>query len=130
MIKTDLIMLETTDNEIFFTIGYLHGEDFFNCYPQYVPFRKDDDVKFKKMIGGRYYFNAIRLLNYSTPDDYFIRISQSKSYNYLDEDPFLGRMFRVKKSMLKKVINPIEVVKSVDKTTKDFIDKLAILLNV
>jgi len=130
MIKTDLLIVETKDEEFLFTLGYLQGPDYFNCYPQYIPFQSGDNDKFKRRIGSKDYLKATNLLNYSSPEDYFRRIKQSSSHAFLDVDPFLGRIFRVPENSVKRIINPREMLKSIDSEPLNIVQKLSILFDV
>ncbi len=130
MFKTDLLVLETKESEFLFTVGYLHGQGFSNCYPQYVPFQENDNIKFQRIIKEQQYFKATNLLIYYSPEDYFTRIKQSQSHQYITDDPFLGKIFRVPEDSIKRIINPREELGKADLETLRMTKKLSCLLGV
>lgn len=110
MHKTDLLVIETNEREFLFTLGYLHGSDFFNCYPQYVHFQDGDDKRFKRTINNRDYLKSTNILNYYSPENYFRRIKQSQSHRFLSVDPVLGTVFKIPETAVRRIINPREML--------------------
>ncbi|MEM4245498.1 MAG: hypothetical protein QW404_00360 [Candidatus Nanoarchaeia archaeon] len=128
--KKDSLVIETKDREFLFTLGYTHPPDSYNCYLQYVPFQEGDDPAFKKKIGELDYFKLTHILHYYSPKEYFERAAKSKSIKYLSTDYLLGKVFKVNQEDVKRVIDPREVMKRLNKKTETLVEKIAKILKV